>query len=164
MDIKETEVGYIAGTPYVGAEVLMKAGPGGHRGAFTAWDIVAGKELWSIKEKFPVWSGALVTCRRCRFLRHHGRLVQSRERRYRRAAVAVQDILGDHRPSRRPGALRTGSSTSASTRASAAGPAPSSPATSILRMEPPALGFVNAMKDLPQATTKGGTLYVFAIP
>ena len=27
-----------------------------------------------------------------------------------------------------------------------------------------ALGFVNAMKDLPDVTTKGGTLYVFALP
>ena len=27
-----------------------------------------------------------------------------------------------------------------------------------------ALGFVNAMKDLPQDTSKGGTLYVFALP
>jgi alcohol dehydrogenase (cytochrome c) len=27
-----------------------------------------------------------------------------------------------------------------------------------------ALGFVNAMKDLPQVTTKGGTLYVFRLP
>ena len=26
------------------------------------------------------------------------------------------------------------------------------------------LGFVNAMKDLPSATTKGGMLYVFALP
>jgi len=25
-------------------------------------------------------------------------------------------------------------------------------------------GFVNAMKDLPQATSKGGMLYVFALP
>ncbi len=29
------EVNYIAGTPYVGAEVKMKPGPGGHRGAMT---------------------------------------------------------------------------------------------------------------------------------
>ena len=43
------EVGYIAGTPYVGVEVRMKAGPGdGHRGEFT--------KVWSINEKFPVWS------------------------------------------------------------------------------------------------------------
>jgi len=27
-----------------------------------------------------------------------------------------------------------------------------------------ALGFVNAMKDLPDATTKGGMLYAFALP
>jgi glucose dehydrogenase len=27
-----------------------------------------------------------------------------------------------------------------------------------------AKGFVNAMRDLPQRTTKGGTLYVFALP
>jgi alcohol dehydrogenase (cytochrome c) len=27
-----------------------------------------------------------------------------------------------------------------------------------------ALGFVNAMSDLPSATTKGGTLYVFSLP
>jgi alcohol dehydrogenase (cytochrome c) len=27
-----------------------------------------------------------------------------------------------------------------------------------------ALGFVNAMKDLPQATTKGGMLYVYSLP
>ncbi|MNC90889.1 hypothetical protein D3C83_70430 [compost metagenome] len=27
-----------------------------------------------------------------------------------------------------------------------------------------ALGFVNAMTDLPQATARGGTLYVFGLP
>ena len=27
-----------------------------------------------------------------------------------------------------------------------------------------ALGFVNAMRDLPQHTPKGGTLWVFALP
>jgi len=27
-----------------------------------------------------------------------------------------------------------------------------------------ALGFVNAMRDLPDVTNKGGTLYVFALP
>ena len=60
--LEEKEVGYIAGTPYVGVEVRMKAGPGdGHRGEFTAWDIKAGKNVWSINEKFPVWSGVLAT-------------------------------------------------------------------------------------------------------
>ena len=37
-------------------------GPGdGYRGEFMAWDPVARKKVWAIKEKFPVWSGTLVT-------------------------------------------------------------------------------------------------------
>jgi glucose dehydrogenase len=41
--------------------VKMYAGPGGHRGEFSAWEPVAGKKVWSIEENFPAWSGALVT-------------------------------------------------------------------------------------------------------
>ena len=33
--------------------VRMYAGPGGNRGAFTAWDPVTGKPRWEIKEFFP---------------------------------------------------------------------------------------------------------------
>ena len=40
MNYKTTEVGYIAGTPFVGATVDMYAGPGGYRGEFMAWDPV----------------------------------------------------------------------------------------------------------------------------
>jgi alcohol dehydrogenase (cytochrome c) len=61
MDYKGVETSYIAGTPYVGAEVMMYPGPGGNRGEFLAWDAVAGKKVWGIKERFPVWTGALVT-------------------------------------------------------------------------------------------------------
>jgi alcohol dehydrogenase (cytochrome c) len=60
-DTESTEANYIAGTPYVGSNVKMYAGPGGHRGEFSAWDPVAEKKVWSIHEKFPAWSGALVT-------------------------------------------------------------------------------------------------------
>ena len=39
-----------------------ESGPGdAHRGEFTVWDINAGKKVWAINEKFPVWSGALAT-------------------------------------------------------------------------------------------------------
>ncbi|MBA2380203.1 MAG: methanol/ethanol family PQQ-dependent dehydrogenase, partial [Blastocatellia bacterium] len=61
MEMEGLEANYIAGTPYVGANVRMYAGPGGHRGEFTAWDPVAGQAVWKIRENFPVWSGALVT-------------------------------------------------------------------------------------------------------
>ncbi len=61
MDFEGMEANYIAGTPFVGANVKMYAGPGGNRGVFTAWDLAAHKPRWQIKENFPVWSGALAT-------------------------------------------------------------------------------------------------------
>ena len=61
MDEQGVEVSYIAGTPYVGMNVRMMPGPGGHRGQFTAWDIANEHATWRIDENFPVWSGALVT-------------------------------------------------------------------------------------------------------
>ncbi|HEX3432021.1 MAG TPA: PQQ-dependent dehydrogenase, methanol/ethanol family [Rhizomicrobium sp.] len=61
MDFKTSEVGYIAGTPYVGATVSMYAGPGGYRGEYAAWDILKRKKVWALKENFPVWSGTMVT-------------------------------------------------------------------------------------------------------
>jgi lanthanide-dependent methanol dehydrogenase len=54
MDWEGAEPNYIAGTPYVGAEVRMHAGPGGHRGELSAWDIVEGREAWTIREDFPL--------------------------------------------------------------------------------------------------------------
>jgi PQQ-dependent dehydrogenase (methanol/ethanol family) len=61
MDFEGTEVSYIAGTPYVGASVVYKPGPGGHQGEVTAWDPAAGKPAWKILEKYPAWSGTLAT-------------------------------------------------------------------------------------------------------
>jgi PQQ-dependent dehydrogenase (methanol/ethanol family) len=61
MDMESVEVSYIAGTPYVGANVVYHAGPGGHQGEFCAWDPVGRRKVWSIPERFPVWSGAVAT-------------------------------------------------------------------------------------------------------
>src|SRR5690349_14147232 len=61
MDYEGVEVKYQAGQPYVGAIVLSKAGPGGNRGEFIAWDPVAGKKVWGIKEGLSNWGGALAT-------------------------------------------------------------------------------------------------------
>jgi lanthanide-dependent methanol dehydrogenase len=61
MDYEGVEVKYQAGQPYVGAIVLSKAGPGGNRGEFLAWDPVAGKKVWGIKENLSAWGGALTT-------------------------------------------------------------------------------------------------------
>jgi lanthanide-dependent methanol dehydrogenase len=61
MNYEGEEVKYTAGAPYVGANVLMMPGPGGHLGEFIAWDPTTGKKVWGIKEPFPVWSGVLTT-------------------------------------------------------------------------------------------------------
>jgi PQQ-dependent dehydrogenase (methanol/ethanol family) len=61
MDWQSEEAAYIQGTPYVSATIPYHPGPGGHMGAFIAWDAATGKRAWEIKEKYPVWSGSVVT-------------------------------------------------------------------------------------------------------
>lgn len=61
MDYHADVVARIRGTPFIGASTPYVAGPGGHMGAFIAWDAVQGRKVWEIKEKYPVWSGVVVT-------------------------------------------------------------------------------------------------------
>jgi alcohol dehydrogenase (cytochrome c) len=61
MDFAATVAARIAGTPFVGAGTPYHAGPGGHLGAFIAWDAASGRKVWETKEPYPLWSGALVT-------------------------------------------------------------------------------------------------------
>jgi lanthanide-dependent methanol dehydrogenase len=62
MNYEGVEANYIAGTPYVGAQVQMFPGPGGYQGELVAWDPVAAKKVWGIRhEKLPIYSGVLAT-------------------------------------------------------------------------------------------------------
>ena len=62
MDYEPFRVSYTAGQPYVGATLSMYPPPGEtHMGNFIAWDASKGKIVWSNKELFSVWSGALAT-------------------------------------------------------------------------------------------------------
>jgi PQQ-dependent dehydrogenase (methanol/ethanol family) len=62
MDYEPFKVSYTAGQPYVGATLSMFPPPGQtNMGNFIAWDGKAGKIVWSDKEQFSVWSGALAT-------------------------------------------------------------------------------------------------------
>src|SRR6201991_1441311 len=62
MDYEPFKVNYTAGQPYVGATLSMYPPPGdSHMGNFIAWDDKNGKIVWSNKEQFSVWSGALAT-------------------------------------------------------------------------------------------------------
>jgi alcohol dehydrogenase (cytochrome c) len=62
MDYEGLQANYIAGTPYLGADVKMYPGPGGYQGELVAWDPVAGKKVWSMKHPvLPLYSGVLAT-------------------------------------------------------------------------------------------------------
>jgi PQQ-dependent dehydrogenase (methanol/ethanol family) len=62
MDYEPFKVSYTAGQPYVGATLAMYPPPGeSNMGNFIAWDAKTGKIVWSDKEQFSVWSGALAT-------------------------------------------------------------------------------------------------------
>jgi len=62
MDYEGIEANYIAGTPYLGASVKMYPGDGGYQGELVAWDPIAAKKVWGIKDtKFPIYSGVLAT-------------------------------------------------------------------------------------------------------
>ncbi|MEO8038931.1 MAG: PQQ-dependent dehydrogenase, methanol/ethanol family [Betaproteobacteria bacterium] len=61
MDLTDHPQSYIPGTPYDGMEMKRYPAPGGNWGEFMAWDPVAGKKVWSHKERFMTMSGALAT-------------------------------------------------------------------------------------------------------
>jgi PQQ-dependent dehydrogenase (methanol/ethanol family) len=62
MDYEPFKVSYTAGQPYVGATLSMYPPQGDtHMGNFIAWDAGTGKIVWSNKEQFSAWGGALAT-------------------------------------------------------------------------------------------------------
>ncbi|MBP1848805.1 lanthanide-dependent methanol dehydrogenase XoxF5 [Rhizobium halophytocola] len=63
MDYEPYRVSYTAGQAYVGATLSMYPAPESHGGMgnFIAWDAGKGEIVWSLPEKFSVWSGALAT-------------------------------------------------------------------------------------------------------
>ena len=63
MDYEPFKVRYTAGQPYVGARCcrcIRRTGET-NMGNFIAWDGKTGKIVWSNKEQFSVWAGALAT-------------------------------------------------------------------------------------------------------
>ncbi len=63
MDYEPFQVSYTAGQPYVGATLSMYPAPESHGGMgnFIAWDATKGEIVWSLPERFSVWSGVLST-------------------------------------------------------------------------------------------------------
>ena len=161
-DEEGTEANYIAGTPYVAAIVKMYAGPGGNRGVVTAWDPVARKAVWEVKEKFPVWSGTVVTAGDVVFygtMDNWFKALDARTGRELWKYKVGSGIIGQPITYLGPDGKQY-----VAVLAGVGGWAGAVVAGGLdTRDSSAALGFVNAMKDLPAATTRGGMLYVFAL-
>jgi lanthanide-dependent methanol dehydrogenase len=163
MDWMSTEVNYIAGTPYVGALVHMKPGPGGHRGELTAWDPVARRPTWVVKENFPVWSGTVVTAGDIVFygtMDGWFKAVNARTGELLWRYKVDSGIIGQPVSYKGPDGhqyIAVLSGVGGWSGAVVSGPVDPRDGSA-------ALGMVNVMSDLPKYTTAGGTLYVFSLP
>jgi PQQ-dependent dehydrogenase (methanol/ethanol family) len=163
MDWESMEANYIAGTPYVGAQVHMKPGPGGNRGELTAWDPVLRKPAWTVKENFPIWSATLVTAGDIVF---YGTM----DGWFKVMNAKTGDLLWKYKvdsgiisqPVSYKGPdghqyIAVLSGVGGWAGAIVSGPVDARDGTA-------ALGMINAMSDLPKYSTAGGTLYVFSLP
>jgi PQQ-dependent dehydrogenase (methanol/ethanol family) len=162
-DVEVMQTSYIAGTPYVGADVKIHPGPGGNRGEFSAWDPESGKKTWSIKEDFPVWSGALVTAGDVVFygtMDGWFKAVDAKSGSLLWRFKTGSGIIGQPISYQGPDGKQY-----IAVLSGVGGWAGAIVAGDLDARDPTAAaGFVNVMKDLPQHTTKGGMLYVFTLP
>ncbi len=163
MDMGVSNANYIPGTPFVGADVKMYPGPGGNRGVFTAWDPVAGRKVFEIKEDLPLWSPALATGGGLVFygtLDGWFKAIDARTGKLLWQFKAGSGIIGQPISYRGPDnrqyiAVPSG----------VGGWAGAIVSASLDPRDPSgALGFNNAVKDLPKRVSAGGMVYVFALP
>jgi glucose dehydrogenase len=166
MDFEGVEANYIAGTPYLGANVKMYADPqepGGNRGEFCAWDVLNKKKTWAIKERFPVWSGACATAGDVVFygtMEGWFKAIDARTGELLWQFKCGSGIIGQPTTYRGPDGKQY-----VAILAGVGGWSGAIVSGDLSPQDPTAaLGFVGAMKDLPQVTQKGGTLYVFSLP
>ncbi len=163
MDWMSMAVNYIEGTPYVGAQVHMKPGPGGNRGVLTAWDPVQRRPVWAVKENFPVWSGTVATAADLVFYgtmdgwfkavnATTGELLW----RYKVDSGIISQPVSYRGPDGHQ-YIAVLSGVGGWSGAIVSGPVDPRDGSA-------ALGMINAMSDLPKYTTAGGTLYVFSLP
>jgi PQQ-dependent dehydrogenase (methanol/ethanol family) len=167
MDFEGTEANYIAGTPFLGADVKMYADPvdpgDGSRGAYTAWDPVKKEKRWRIKEKFPVWSGTLATAGDVTFygtMEGWFKAIDANTGEVLWKFKCGSGIIGQPVTYRGPDGKQYIAILSG-----VGGWAGAIVAGDLDPRDPTgALGFLNGMRDLPEHTTKGGMLHVFTLP
>jgi len=163
MDYEGIEANYIAGTPYVGVNAKYYAGPGGHRGLFTAWDPVNARPAWQIQENFPVWSGALATAGDVVFygtMEGWFKALNARTGELLWQFKTGSGIIGQPVTYSGP----DGKQYVAILSGIGGWPGAIVSADLDTRDATAGNGWGSALQDLPAATQKGGTLYVFALP
>ena len=163
MDMGVQNANYIPGTPFVGADVKMYAGPGGNRGVFTAWDPVAHRKAFEIKEDLPLWSPALATAGNVVFygtMDGWFKAIDARNGRLLWQFKTGSGIIGQPISYRGPDGRQY-----IAVPSGVGGWAGAIVSAKLDSNDPTAaLGFVNATKDLPKRTSSGGMVYVFALP
>lgn len=163
MDLGIQNANYIAGTPFVGADEKMYAGPGGNRGVLTAWDPVNHRAVWEIKEDLPLWSPALATAGGLVFygtLDGWFKAVDQRTGTLLWQFKTGSGIVGQPISYRGPDGRQY-----IAVPSGIGGWAGAVIAATLDPKDPTAaLGFVNAVKDLPNKTSPGGMIYVFELP
>ena len=164
MDWMDQQVNYIAGTPYVGAQVHMKPGPG--RQSRRIDGVGSGRRAsrsGKYKENFPVWSGTVVTAGGVVFygtMDGWFKAVNARTGELLWRYKVDSGIIGQPVSYKGPDGhqyIAVLSGVGGWSGAVVSGPVDPRDGSA-------ALGMVNVMSDLPKYTTAGGTLYVFSLP
>jgi lanthanide-dependent methanol dehydrogenase len=163
IDIEATETNFIAGTPYMGVRAKMYAGPGGNLGEFFAWDVVNRRKVWSIEEKFLTGSGPLATAGDLVFYGTMDRWFKAVDARTGQLLWQFQAETGFIAPpvtflgadGRQYIAIVSGPGGRAGSIVSV----PLDP-----RDQTADRGIVNAMRELPEYTGRGGYVYIFGLP
>ena len=163
MDMGVHNANYIAGTPFVGADLKMYPGPGGNRGVFTAWDPVARRKVFEIKEDLPLWSPALATAGGVVFygtMDGWFKAIDASTGKLLWQFKTASGIIGQPISYRGPDGRQY-----IAVPSGVGGWAGSIVSADLDPKDPTAAGgFVNATKDLKSRTTPGGMMYVFALP
>lgn len=157
------EANYIAGTPYLGAEVVMYPGPGDYQGELVAWDPIERRKVWGVKEeKFPLYSGVLATGGGVVFYGTMDGWFKAVDAR--NGTVLWKHKLGSGIISNPMTYMGPDGKQYVAVYAGVGGWMGAVALPGVSTDDPTAaLGTVGAMKDLPKYTAPGGILYVFAL-
>jgi PQQ-dependent dehydrogenase (methanol/ethanol family) len=163
MDMEPRDTSYMSGTPFIGANLRMKAAPGISRGALIAWDVSGARPAWTVAEDFPVQGGVLATSGGVVFygtLDGAFKAVDAHDGHLLWQFHSSSGIIGQPVTFR----FADGHQYVAIT-AATGGPAGRVAENGIdLRDATAAHGYANALRDLMQSADPSGMLYVFALP